>query len=35
MFSDVDDALFRVAPPPGYALRKAESNALEMDDKVC
>jgi outer membrane lipoprotein-sorting protein len=31
---DVDDALFRVAPPPGYALRKAESNALGMDEKT-
>jgi outer membrane lipoprotein-sorting protein len=31
---EVDDALFRVVPPPGYALRKAESNALEMDEKT-
>jgi hypothetical protein len=31
---DLDDALFRVAPPPGYAIRKAESNALEMDEKT-
>src|SRR5262249_36006013 len=31
---DVDDALFRVAPPPGYALRRAESNASEMDEKT-
>jgi outer membrane lipoprotein-sorting protein len=31
---DLDDALFRVAAPPGYALRKSESNALEMDEKT-
>lgn len=31
---DVDDALFRMAPPPGYKLRKGESNALEMDEKT-
>jgi outer membrane lipoprotein-sorting protein len=31
---DLDDALFRIAPPPGYALRKAESNALGMDEKT-
>jgi outer membrane lipoprotein-sorting protein len=31
---DLDDALFRVAVPSGYALRKAESNALEMDEKT-
>jgi outer membrane lipoprotein-sorting protein len=31
---DVDDALFRVAPPPGYALRRAEPDALEMDEKT-
>ena len=30
----IDDALFRVAPPPGYVLRKAESNFLEMDEKT-
>ncbi len=31
---DVDDALFRVAPPPGYTLRKVESNLLEMNEKT-
>ena len=31
---DVDDALFRVAPPAGYALRKAESNLLGMGEKT-
>ncbi len=31
---EVDDALFRVDPPAGYAVRKAESNALEMDEKT-
>ncbi len=30
----LDDALFRVVPPPGYAVRKAESNFLEMDEKT-
>jgi len=30
---EVDLALFRMEPPPGYALRKAESDALEMDEK--
>jgi outer membrane lipoprotein-sorting protein len=31
---DLDDALFRVAPPAGYALGKAESDALAMDEKT-
>jgi len=31
---DLDDALFRVVPPPGYALRKEKSNALEMDERT-
>jgi len=29
----VDESLFRIEPPAGYALRKAESNMLEMDEK--
>jgi outer membrane lipoprotein-sorting protein len=31
---EVDDALFRMEPPPGYALRKAESDLLGMDEKT-
>jgi outer membrane lipoprotein-sorting protein len=31
---DFDDALFRTDPPAGYALRKAESDALGMGDKT-
>jgi outer membrane lipoprotein-sorting protein len=31
---EVDDALFRIEPPAGYALRKATSDALEMDEKT-
>jgi hypothetical protein len=30
----IDDALFRVDPPPGYALRKAASDALGMGEKT-
>jgi outer membrane lipoprotein-sorting protein len=30
----IDDALFRLDPPPGYTLRKAASNLLEMDEKT-
>jgi outer membrane lipoprotein-sorting protein len=30
----IDDALFRFDPPPGYALRKAASDALGMDEKT-
>jgi len=29
----VDESLFRIEPPAGYALRKGESNMLEMDEK--
>jgi len=31
---DIDDALFRLDLPPGYTLRKAASNLLEMDEKT-
>lgn len=30
----LDDALFRTEPPAGYAIRKAESDLLGMDDKT-
>jgi len=30
----LDDSLFRIEPPAGYALSKGESNMLEMDDKT-
>jgi outer membrane lipoprotein-sorting protein len=29
-----DDALFRVLPPQGYALNKAESSVLDLDEKT-
>lgn len=31
---EIDDALFRTDPPAGYAVRKGESDAMEMDDKT-
>ena len=31
---DIDDSLFRVAPPAGYAVVKADSNVLAMDEKT-
>jgi len=31
---EVDPALFRMEPPAGYAVQKAESNMLEMDEKT-
>jgi hypothetical protein len=31
---DLDDALIRIEPPEGYALRKAASDALEMHEKT-
>jgi hypothetical protein len=31
---DLDDALFRIAVPAGYTLRKAESDILGMDEKT-
>ncbi len=31
---EIDDALFRTDPPAGYALRKAESDMMQMDDKT-
>ena len=30
----IDDALFRVEPPAGYALRKEESKTIGMDEKT-
>ena len=30
----IDDALFRVEPPPGFALRKMESKIIGMDEKT-
>jgi outer membrane lipoprotein-sorting protein len=30
----IDDALFSTDPPPGYAVRKGESDILAMDDKT-